>query len=903
MSGLADNIRYSYEACCRVCRTVTTDPESWVTLSKLLDEMLDVPQESRASWLESLAPAHADVLPVLRQMMLKEVGMEAEGFLNTLPGIPMPVDPPGAIIGPYHLLRKLGQGGMGTVWLAERPESEIKRPVALKLPIVTLHNPSMAERFARERDILAQLTHPYIARLYDAGVTNQGQPYLALEYIEGEKITAYCDQRCVDLKSRLRLFLQVLRAVQYAHTNLIVHRDLKPANILVTNDGEVRLLDFGIAKLLTEGEANETELTRIGGRALTLDYASPEQIAGGTITTASDVYSLGVIFYELLTGERPYRFKRDTRSGLEDAILTADPVRPSQTAAEEAKAQTRSTTPAKLSRVLKGDLDSIALKALQKRPNTRYTTADAFAQDIEHYLAGEPVVAQPESAWYRARKFVLRNKLVVGATAAVVAALSIGLGIALWETHIAVVEKRRAQTEAATSKALNDFMQNDLLAQASARTQSGPNNRPDPDLKVRDALDRAAARIAGKFDSQPAVEASVRQTIGSTYKDLGLYAEAQQQMERALVLRRQVLGPEQMDTLHSMTELGLLYLSQGKVAPAEDVLTKVLAVQRRLLGTDHPDTLGSMNNLAIVMTRRGNYAGAATLLSEVLEVERRVLGEEHPDTVAIMHNLATDYVAQGKYGQAEELYKKAAELRRRSLGAEHPSTLSSMNSLGIVYRNEGNYKLAETILTTVLEARRRVLGEQHPDTLDSMSSLGLAYQAQARYAQAEPLLIQVLEARRRVLGEEHSTTLASVNNLAELYRREGKRQQAETLFRQLLESRRRILGADHPNTISVLASLGSIKLEEHRYADAEALLRKALAGREKTGPDTWQRYYTQSMLGASLAGLGRNAEARTLLVSGYEGLVKRQDSIPADTRPVLAEVQQWMKAKPLLQRK
>src|SRR5258708_6444235 len=277
------------------------DPESWPTLSRLLDQWLDLPEESRKEWLENLGPEYAGILPVLRKLVLSQEGMDADRLLNTLPGMtPQPTllpatFIPGGLIGPYRLVRDLGQGGMGVVWLAERADREVKRPVALKLPIVSLHNRTLAERFARERDILAQLTHPNIARLYDAGATEQGQPYLALEYVEGETIIGYCDTRSLGLKPRLQLFVQVLRAVQYAHTNLIVHRDLKPANILVTGRGDVRLLDFGIAKLLTEGEANETELTRIGGRALTPDYASPEQIAGNTVTPASDAYSLVLV--------------------------------------------------------------------------------------------------------------------------------------------------------------------------------------------------------------------------------------------------------------------------------------------------------------------------------------------------------------------------------------------------------------------------------------------------------------------------------------------------------------------------------------------------------------------------------------------------------------------------------
>jgi serine/threonine protein kinase len=444
------------------------DPESWPALSGLLDQWLDLPEESRAEWLENLGPEYADILPVFRKLVLSQEGIDPDRLLNTLPRMNRPTKsgasgqtlPPAAftsdtLIGPYRLLRELGQGGMGVVWLAERADGEVKRPVALKLPIVSLHNRALAERFGRERDILAQLTHPHIARLYDAGVTEQGQPYLAIEYVEGEKITSFCDRRNLSLEARLQLFLQVLRAVQYAHTNLIVHRDLKPANILVTNQGEARLLDFGIAKLLTEGEANETELTRIGGRALTPEFASPEQVAGGTLTTASDVYSLGVVLYDLLTGERRYKLKWDTRSGLEEAILSGDPVRPGEMVADTEKAQARGTTPKKLARALKGDLDTIALKALSKPPQNRYATADAFAQDIERYLAGEAVLAQPESAWYRAGKFIKRNKLAVGSAAAIAVAITAGMAISLYEAHQA--QRRFAQVRELANRFVFDF--------------------------------------------------------------------------------------------------------------------------------------------------------------------------------------------------------------------------------------------------------------------------------------------------------------------------------------------------------------------------------------------------------------------------------------------------------------
>ena len=355
---------------------------------------------------------------------------------------------PGGVVGPYKLIRELGRGGMGEVWLAERADGSLKRPVALKLPILSLHNRAFAERFSRERDILAQLTHPQIARLYDAGVTAAGQPYLALEYVEGEPITDYCDGKRLGLEQRLELFLGVLRAVQYAHTHLIVHRDLKPSNIMVNRDGQVRLLDFGIAKLLVDGVAHETELTQDGGRALTPRYASPEQIAGGAVSTASDVYALGVVLYELLTGESPH-----LRNGQTHPMeARADVSRPSQAVRDKGKSRVPTLNAKKLAAALRGDLDTIVMRALRNQPGDRYPTADAFAQDIVWYLKGEPVLARPESRWYRARKLVLRNKAAVGASLLIAASLIAGIVATGWEERVAVMERGRANAKSQESE-------------------------------------------------------------------------------------------------------------------------------------------------------------------------------------------------------------------------------------------------------------------------------------------------------------------------------------------------------------------------------------------------------------------------------------------------------------------
>ncbi len=866
------------------------DPQSWPIVSRLMDQWLDLPPERRGEWLASLGPEYASVLPKLREL-LAEPNPE---FLATLPHVTDETGPASAgtaltegfLVGPYRLVRQLGHGGMGVVWLATRSDGTLKRDVAIKFPHFYLHNQSLIDRFARERDILARLTDARIARLYDAGVTAQGQPYLVLEYIEGEAITAYCDRLCLDVRSRSKLFLEVLRAVQYAHANLIVHRDLKPSNILVTGNGEIRLLDFGIAKLLEEGEAQETEITRFGGRALTPDFASPEQLAGGLITTATDVYSLGILFYELLTGDRPYKLRRDLPGGMAESLATTDPARPSCTAKDESKAAARAATVRKLGAELRGDLDTIVLKAIQKEPQARYATADAFAQDIERYLTGQPVLAQPETVWYRARKFVSRNKLAVGAAAAIAIALAAGAGIALWQ-------KRRADVEAATARAVSDFLRKDVLAQAGSDAQAGPGRRPDPDIKVRTALDRAASRIAGKFDAQPAVEAAIHETMGTAYLSLGLFGDAHKQLERALELRRRALGADHRDTVSNMVDLAEILRTEGKYAQAEELFTSALNTNLRLNRERDPATLGARNGLALLAVNpHADYRRAEELYSQNLKMQRSVLGDTDFQSLATMNNLAALLDREGKFSQAEVLYRQVLEVKKRVLGEEHPSTLTSLSGLSVLYRNEGRYPEAEALGKSLVEIRRRVSGDRHRDTLMSTAGLGLVYLAEGKYDEAEAIFNSVLESERQTLGEHSPETLTTMLSLAELYYRRDQLDRAASVAGEVLK----LATAAGPNATMVRGgqvTLGQIKLRQHLYSQAEPLLRHAVDSYRASKAETWGRYAAECELGASLAGLGRDAEANPLLANGYEQLLKRRDSIPFDYRRILDEARQW----------
>jgi eukaryotic-like serine/threonine-protein kinase len=784
-----------------------------------------------------------------------------------------------AEIGRYRIVRLLGEGGMGVVY--EAVQEHPHRTVALKVVKPGL-DASLLRRFEHESQALARLQHPGIAHIYEAGVADTGfgpQPYFAMEFIRGQTLRDYLETHHLGMRERLALMVKICQAVDHAHQRGLIHRDLKPGNILVDETGQPKILDFGVARV-ADSEAQFTRQTDVGQLVGTLEYMSPEQVLADPeeIDTRSDVYALGVILYEMLAGRRPYRLNRQLHEAVQ-AIREEDPAPLSS-----------------VSRDYRGDIETIVAKALEKDKERRYGSAAALASDIERYLTDEPITARPPSATYHLRKFARRHKALVTGVAAVFVVLVGGIFASTWqarqarqERNRAIAERQRADNEAATAKAVTEFLQNDLLAQAGASTQARPDTKPDPNLTVRTALDRAATRVAGKFDRQPAVEASIRQTIGDTYADLGAFPEAQRQWLRALDLRRQALGEHHPDTLATMNKLALLYLRQGNYAEAERLFATVLAEQRRVIGEEAPDTLDTMNNLAVVYRYQAKYAQAELLAAKVLEVVRRVRGAEHSDTLDAMNNLALLYMAEGKYTLAEPLFATVLEVGRRVAGQEHPDTLVSMNNLGLVYLNEGKYLQAEPLFVTALEARRRVLGEKHPNTLRSMNNLALLYLYEARYAQAEPLFKRALEVQRRVLGEEHPDTLTYEGNLALLYFRQANYEQAASLFTNVLKGRRSVLGPGHPATLNALASLGRVRLQQRKYAEAEVLLREALTGQEAKNPDFWERFDSQSMLGAALADQKKYGEAEPLLLSGYEGLVQHEASIPQSSRSAVAQ--------------
>ena len=841
------------------------------------------------------------------------------------------------LIGPYHLLQLLGSGGMGEVWLAEQTEP-VRRRVALKLIKAGMDTGEVVARFQSERQALALMDHPSIAKVFDAGSTPQGRPYFAMEYITGVPITTYCDQHKMTLRPRLELFVQVCEGVQHAHQKAIIHRDLKPSNILVSEaEGKplARIIDFGVAKAVSHGVFTETLFTRVGAIVGTPPYMSPEQAgtSGVDVDTRTDVYSLGVVLYELLVGVRPLDFHGLAFDEVLRRLREEESPRPSTKLRmlgdqSGATAQDRGSDAPALTRQLRGDLDAIATKALEKDRSRRYGSPSDLAADIWRYLSNEAVLAVPPSATYRARKFARRYRGSLAATGTCVLVL-------IAAATISIHQSIRANREAAVAEAVSDFLQNDLLAQAGPRAQWGRGGQTDPDLKVRTALDRAAAGITGKFERQPEVEASIRETIGQAYWELGMPQKARKQFERAVELyrrirgaedaktlraasrvagntasegryaqaeplvaqvvttQRRVLGAEHPDTLHSMYDLANLYRGEGKYQQAEALLGEVLQVSRRIFGLEDARTLDCMDRLAELYQREGKYMQAETLSRRVLEIRRRVMGPEHPDTTVSMSDLGNVYLRQGKFAQAESLYSETLEIRRRVMGSEHPFTMAAMNNLALAYSQQGKYEQAEALDQKALEIRRRVLGSEAPETLMSMENLACDYSSQGKYLQAETLFAETVWVARKTLGPETPFTLNALSDAAFMYQREGKYALAETSTAEVLSARRK-LGPVSATTMVVAADLALAYLSQRKFADSEPLARESVEFDHKNRPDDWQRFRAESLLGASLAGQKKYAEAEPLLLEGYQGMIARKDRIAVPDRYHLDRAREWL---------
>ena len=740
-------------------------------------------------------------------------------------------------IGPYRLLRELGHGGMGTVYLAARADDQYQKRVAIKV-VRGLNTEEIVRYFRRERQILAGLEHPNVARLLDGGSTEDGLPYFVMEYVEGQAIDAYCDEGKLSIEERLRLFQAVCSVVQYAHRNLVVHRDLKPANILVTAEGVPKLLDFGIAKLVNPELAGAAG--SVTGLAMTPEYASPEQVKGRPITTATDVYSLGVVLYELLTGRRPYGQKAQGSLELLKAVCEEEPERPStavgrteertlpsgekRTTTPESASRTREGTPERLRRRLRGDLDNIVLMALAKEPQRRYPSVEALSEDIRRYLDGLPVHAHKASVRYSALKFVRRHALGVGAASGLIL-LTVAFGIMMGiQARRIAWERDRARAAAGKADRINSFMR-EMLASADPRTGSR-------DVTVAAVLDRASARLETELASEPEIKAAVLTTLGTTYEGLGLFEPAEKHLRAALNTRISVLGAE------------------------------------------HLEVARSLHALAIVLEDRGDLKEAERLKREALGMLQRLGAGEGEDAADTLGALARELEGLGNSWAAEELSRRTLNLYRRLSGTHRGAIAATLNNLGVVLGQRGDWTGAEMHHRLALEEIRTLRGPDHPEVAAAMCTLGAVLEKNGDVAGAETIYRDSLAIRQRLLGQEHPDTTRSMYALAHLLRtKKGEPEEAARLCREVLVLRGAALSDSHPMVAATLQLEGLSLMDLGQIGEAEPLLRESLELRRRSlPPGHWLIAASESSLGSCLKARGRYPEAETLMLHGYEGL-------------------------------
>jgi serine/threonine protein kinase/tetratricopeptide (TPR) repeat protein len=836
----------------------------------ILVEALRLPLQKRSAYLDQITAGN----PALRQRVESLLdSYQAGDFLERAPTtfggefracILVP-EKPGDKIGPYKILQKIGEGGCGTVYMAEQ-EKPVCRRVAVKIIKLGMDTKNVIARFEAERQALAMMDHPNIAKVFDAGATETGRPYFVMELVRGVRITDYCDEQKLPTRQRLDLFTQVCQAVQHAHQKGVIHRDIKPSNILVTiNDGVAvpKVIDFGIAKATGGHRLTEKTLVTAFEQFIgTPAYMSPEQalMTSLDIDTRSDIYALGVLLYELLTGQTPFDSKALLAIGLDEmrrTIREKEPERPStrlSTLPEKelsTTAHSRGLDAPKLISRLRGDLDWIVMKCLEKDRARRYETANGLAMDIQRHLNEEPVMACPPSPLYRFQKMVRRNKLAFVAASAVLSALIIGLTVstilflkenaarvrelaaetqmqraladAKQQRDSALKQKQRADEQAAVAKSVKDFLQNDLLMQADSEMQANLGFEQRPDLTVKEALRRASEKIGQSFTNQPLVEAEIRNTIGSAFSGVGEAKLAIPHLERAVALDKQIAGPDHPDTLRTVTALAAAYEQAGRWTEAVALYEEALRLQKTKLGPDHPDSLTTMEHLAWAYRDVGRLAEAVQMDEETLKLCKARFGPDHPSTLKAMSSLALVYERASRIAEALALCEEALKLQKTKLGPDHPDTLRTRQQLAWAYAAAG--RLAESIQMDeeTLKLQKSQLGPDHPDTLKTMNQLASAYWEEGQQAEGLRLYAETLALAEKSSGNLNPVTATARVNLGIALKKLGKAAEAEAVYRPALQASKNLGDGDSSPALWVGWNLMDLLREQGKLA-AEGLV-------------------------------------------------------------------------------
>jgi serine/threonine protein kinase len=868
------------------------DPEQtarWQRLQQIFGEAADLPKHRQEQFVKAACGGDEGLAGEVRTMLQCDAEPTNGPLTNALDAAIEATTTDrrqaliGTVVGSYRLVSVLGHGGAGSVYLAERSDRQYSAQVAVKIVESAALHPDMSMRFRAERQILASLNHPNIARLVDAGETEKGLPYLVMEYVHGSPVDRYCDQRQLGLDDRLELFLQICTAVQYAHQNLVVHRDLKPANILVTEDGAPKLLDFGIAKLLDASPVvtQSLALTRMNDRLLTPEYASPEQILGRPVTTSSDVYALGIVLYELLTGRQPYTVTATSQLELERSICVTDPPRPSAVVRRPVDAldstsitatslsTARGVTPERLEKRLIGDLDAIVMRALRKEAVHRYGSVEQLAADLRRHLASEPVVARQGNWAYYSQRFAHRHAFGVAASITGITLLTaFAVMSSIQATRIAN-ERDRATQEGQRAEQVSNFML-DVFAAADPFVNQGK------EVTARELLDQASRRISGDLNQQPDVRARLLEAIGRAYRRQGQYDRAVVYLEDSVRLRKESTALSTSSLAVTLTELAMTLVELGRFEDSERSFNEAVAILRKHGEERTPVAVDLLSGLGQMELQRGNPDRAQEFLERSASLSIELFGPQHPDVASVLSNLMSIRLWKNDLAGAEKLAREAENIYRLSVPELHPDRVMAQYLLGDILARRGKTDEAGKLLEQALGAQRILYGDASPRTAATTDALALTRQAQNRLEDAEKLAREALAAGGKAHGDRHFMTGYYHTSLAGVLIKERKFAEAETEARTALEIYNTSLPADHQYVASAEHQLGEIMLDTGRPADAEALLMAAVNRWQRTGAPQARIARSASALGEALSRLNRPKEAEKYLSESYQQLVDSQ---------------------------
>jgi serine/threonine-protein kinase len=906
------------------------DQQQWKKVNNIVDTALDLSGNERSTYIKEECKGDEQLKRQVTELIASIEQSDNENFLGDVEDYPRHLAREisdeetykhtssliGTTIGTYKLIDLIGHGGMGSVFLAERSDKAYSKEVAVKILRRGMDTPSNIARFKRERNILANLEHPNIARLLDGGLTEEGMPYLVMEYVDGTPLPEHCNKNNLSTEKRLALFEQVCLAVQHAHQNAIIHRDLKPSNILVDTKGKVKVLDFGIAKLMEPDKEGTTFQTRTGARMLTLGYAAPEQLENQIITTATDSYVLGIQLFELLAGVHPFEMVDKNFVEIEEQIREEQPKTPSEKfvklPSQEQKqiAEKRNTSVKALLSTLKGDLDAIVMKALRKEPDHRYSTAEQLLEDINRLKTDLPIIAREDTFRYNASKFIKRHKTRLSVT---VGFLLVIIGFTVFYTLQIAQERNKAQLEAQKAQEVSDFLTEMFRA-------SNPYYNPQDTVTAATFLKRGEERI-DQLENQPEVQAQLLEVMGRAYTEIGRFEKASPLLQKSLRLRKTYQGTtsiaysQSLDALvifqrlkgnfaeaesltlesisiirnnqpnnetllsNGLNELGLILDQRGKYEEADSVYQAVLQIQQRLYEPSHPKLAHTYNNRAGVLRKQGQYKKAEELYRKALTIWKKKNGDIHPSTAMGYNDLALILNQQGKLKKADSLYHKGLKIDKQLYEAPHRHIAQSYNNIGTFYGQQGRYQEAKPYLTKAVAMRRKLFSEFHPKLAESLNNLGRLNIELGNYDKAHPYLKEALTIDRENFGETHPYVAGDLANLARIEKENGSLSMAEKHLRESLSIFRATLPSDHRKTADILTELGDLLILQNSLTEAISLLQEALKIKNKSYKErSWQIAHSKSILGKALTKSTEYQKAEPYLVQAYETLEEERGS-------------------------